>query len=273
MTFCPYAIIFIGMPREHYSVLYKISDSEFAAIVKEAKSYADILRGVNLIYKGGNINTVKRRIALLKLNDSHIPKGMGSNKNRVFDCTRYTMEEAKNTVFIENSKIQRTKAKELLIRFELIPYKCKCGISHTWEGKPLSLQLEHMNGVHNDHRLENLCFLCPNCHSQTDTFAGKSTRRKYEEYDNEEFRNDCKVLKTTELKKKYGISETTLCKICRRLLIDRKTDQPFKRKVVRPSKEELEIDINKMPMTHVGKKYGVSDNAVRKWCKKFNIAL
>lgn len=259
------------MPRKHYSALYKIEDKEFALIVKEAKSYADILRRVNLAYKGGNINTVKRRIELLKLDDSHIPKGMGSNKNRVFDCTRYTLEEAKNTVFIIDSRMNRGRVKNLLIRFNLIPYKCECGIEGSWRGKKLSLQLEHKNGTANDNRLENLCFMCPNCHSQTSTFSGKATRRNYKEYDTQEFRNDCKVMKTVELKKKYHISEWVIYKICNRLVIDRQSEQPFNRKVERPSKEKLGELISKLPMTQIGKMYNVSDNSVRRWCKKYNI--
>ena len=52
----------------------------------------------------------------------------------------------------------------------------ECGISE-WLGNPLALQLDHINGVNNDHRLTNLRFLCPNCHSQTDTYAGKNMGR------------------------------------------------------------------------------------------------
>jgi DNA-binding CsgD family transcriptional regulator/5-methylcytosine-specific restriction endonuclease McrA len=51
-----------------------------------------------------------------------------------------------------------------------------CGID-AWLGRPLTLTLHHVNGDRNDHRLENLQLLCPNCHSQTDTFAGRNGRR------------------------------------------------------------------------------------------------
>ena len=51
----------------------------------------------------------------------------------------------------------------------------QCGIGPNWNGKKLTLQLEHKNGVHNDHRLNNLEILCPNCHSQTPTYAGRKS--------------------------------------------------------------------------------------------------
>lgn len=263
------------MPRTHYSVLYKISDSDFAEMVKQASSYADILRAANLHYKGANINTVKRRISHLKLDDSHIPKGMASNHGRKFECRRYSVEDAVNEVFISNSKMQRERVKKMLLRFDLIPYKCECGIDGNWRGKKLSLQLEHKNGISNDNRLDNLCFMCPNCHSQTDTFAGKSTRKKYEEYDTEEFRNDCKTLSAKAVRKKYKISANVLGKICDRSSIDRPIRESMENRKVknRPSKEELTELIKQYPMVYVGKMFSVSDNAVRKWCKLYNIAL
>ena len=65
--------------------------------------------------------------------------------------------------------------KERIIKQKLIDYICsECGLSDEWNGKVISLQLEHKNGKNNDNRLDNLTFLCPNCHSQTDTYAGKN---------------------------------------------------------------------------------------------------
>lgn len=53
-------------------------------------------------------------------------------------------------------------------------YRCSiCGNTGEWNSKKLVLQLDHINGIHNDNRIENLRLLCPNCHSQTDTFCGK----------------------------------------------------------------------------------------------------
>jgi hypothetical protein len=52
-----------------------------------------------------------------------------------------------------------------------------CGLTNTWNGKPIMLQMDHINGISDDHRLENLQILCPNCHSQTDTYCGRNIKR------------------------------------------------------------------------------------------------
>ena len=58
-------------------------------------------------------------------------------------------------------------------------YECEeCHLKPLWCGKKLVLQVDHINGIPYDHRRENLRFLCPNCHSQTDTFCGKNLKRE-----------------------------------------------------------------------------------------------
>jgi Zn finger protein HypA/HybF involved in hydrogenase expression len=75
----------------------------------------------------------------------------------------------------------RSHLKRRLIREHRLEAKCnECGIAD-WNNKPLSLQLDHINGQAKDNRLENLRLLCPNCHSQTETFAGRNCRRNIAE--------------------------------------------------------------------------------------------
>lgn len=82
----------------------------------------------------------------------------------------WTAEEA-----LANSKSRRT-IKNHLLRAGIIVNCCDwCGLSE-WRGRPLSIQIDHVNGIRDDHRLENLRMLCPNCHSQTDTFAAKNKK-------------------------------------------------------------------------------------------------
>lgn len=79
-------------------------------------------------------------------------------------------------VMVPNSTYPRSHLKRRLILGNVIQYECVgCGNDGHWHGKKLSLQLHHKNGVNNDNRVGNLCFMCPNCHSQTDNFAGKNS--------------------------------------------------------------------------------------------------
>jgi len=88
---------------------------------------------------------------------------------------KYTNAE----VFVENSTYARHHIKSRIIDDNLIDYHCSlCHNRGIHNGKKLSLQLDHINGICEDNRLENLRFLCPNCHSQTDTYAGKASKGK-----------------------------------------------------------------------------------------------
>lgn len=82
-------------------------------------------------------------------------------------------------ILVENSNYTNNSSlKKRLLEEGLLKYECyECHISE-WNGKPLSLQLDHINGNNSDNRLENLRFLCPNCHSQTETFSGRNASHK-----------------------------------------------------------------------------------------------
>lgn len=80
-------------------------------------------------------------------------------------------------VFVENSSYPRHRLKERILKQKLIPYVCtQCSNTGEWQNRCLVLQLEHKNGKNDDHRIENLEFLCPNCHSQTETYSAKNRK-------------------------------------------------------------------------------------------------
>jgi Zn finger protein HypA/HybF involved in hydrogenase expression len=161
------------------SKIYNIDSKTFESYVKNSSTFTEILRKCLLENKGSNINTVIRRIKKENLDASHIKRGLGHNKGTVCWNTRISLEDAYKKVFIKMSSTKRGTVKILIERYKLKEYKCvMCGIGDMWNNKPISLQLDHINGSNNDNRLENLRYLCPNCHSQTATFCGRSSKNK-----------------------------------------------------------------------------------------------
>lgn len=81
-------------------------------------------------------------------------------------------------IFIENCSYARHHVKKKILDNDLISYECKiCGIKPIWNGKPMPLILDHINGICNDNRLENLRFVCSNCDSQLDTYKARNINR------------------------------------------------------------------------------------------------
>jgi len=71
---------------------------------------------------------------------------------------------------------QTFKLNKRLLKNNILENKCSvCGISE-WNGSPIGMHLDHINGISTDHRIDNLRMLCPNCHSQTDTYCGKNKK-------------------------------------------------------------------------------------------------
>lgn len=89
-----------------------------------------------------------------------------------------TDEEVVETVFTVDSPYSWRTVRRTIRDLELLPDKCsECGQGGEWNGMPLVLQYDHINGVKTDQRLENLRTICPNCHTQTETFAGKNAQK------------------------------------------------------------------------------------------------
>ena len=101
------------------------------------------------------------------------------NKGKHVELSEYhkSIRLDDSQVFVKDSTYPRHKLKARIIKFDMLEYKCQCcGIGPEWMGKVMPLILDHINGVNNDNRLENLRFVCSNCDSQLDTY--KSRNRK-----------------------------------------------------------------------------------------------
>jgi hypothetical protein len=88
-------------------------------------------------------------------------------------------------LFCENSVYTGAAARKFIRRwnedFQFLKEQCECGVGKFWQGRPITLQIDHTNGIDGDHRIENLRFMCPNCHSQTETFCGRNRGTKTSE--------------------------------------------------------------------------------------------
>ena len=99
--------------------------------------------------------------------------GQGHSKGKKFDGS-HMYRQSNEELFVENSSTQRSVVRRRVLKHKLLPYEChECGVSE-WRGKKLSLNLDHINGKHNDHRLENLRFVCPNCDSVSKYYCGRN---------------------------------------------------------------------------------------------------
>ncbi len=165
--------------RVKRSFLWKIPLDELKEKVQSSTSLGQVLKFYGFQNKGRNAHTLKQRLLEEHIDFSHIKMGRGSNQGRTFgNINQMTIEEARRNLFVKDSSYRRSTVKRYLIQHSIFLYLCsECHMLPTWNGKPLILTLDHRNGISNDHRLENLRWLCPNCNSQTETFCGR--RKKY----------------------------------------------------------------------------------------------
>ncbi|MBA4064498.1 MAG: HNH endonuclease [Isosphaera sp.] len=147
-----------------------------APLAADARSVAELLTRLGLRPNGGNYRYVAARLRLLGIDTAHFG-GQGWARGRTQDSDPGVARNVglrrrpDENVFVENSP--ETCGARLARRLVRLGREYRCGVCgiDEWRGKPLSLHLDHINGVSNDNRFENLRFLCPNCHSQTETYC------------------------------------------------------------------------------------------------------
>jgi len=191
---------------------------------------------------------------------------------------KFALEE----ILVENSTYSNRQYLVLrLLEKELIKNICTmCNIGPEWKGKKLVLQLDHINGTNNDNRINNLRLLCPNCHTQTDTFGGKnkltnqcvSCEKKITKKHNKCDKCYKKEGTRTSIRKNDNFNKGRICS-CGEKMSNNANKCGSCKKKFNPSKEELEnmLHIQKLSHTEIGKKYEVSRVTVNIKCKKYGI--
>lgn len=150
----------------------KYTKEVLESCVEKNLSVAGVLRELGLKQSGGSHYHISNRIKEYGIDTSHFT-GQGWSKGKKHNWNKkIPLDE----ILVENSTYARHNLKRRLLENETLKNICSiCGIKE-WNEIPLLMELDHINGISDDNRIENLRMLCPNCHSQTTTFSGKNKK-------------------------------------------------------------------------------------------------
>lgn len=240
---------------------------EIIEAVKNTFSIRQLLNRLNILASGGNYELVRKWIEQLKLDISHW------SKQRQLSTSRKPLSV--QDLLVDNIW-HGSGFKNRLIREGILTEQCvKCKIGPIWNGEKLVLHLDHISGKRNDNRLENLRLLCPNCHSQTDTYCGKNRNqavRKQTTYGpvQQRFKKERPIKACFMCGKICEVYYKKYCsEACHKTAVTK--DRTHKRKVDRPDKETLNKMIWDKPATVLAKELGVSGRLVKKWCERYGL--
>jgi hypothetical protein len=206
-----------------------------------------VLRLLGLRAAGGNYRGLHEACARLGIQAPRFAFPSTPPRGRRF------VRVADELVFCKDSTFLNRGSIKLRLIERGTPECCAiCGLGPEWNGRLLALHLDHVNGVFNDNRLENLRLLCPNCHSQTDTFAG---RRHQQTRTQIAHCPHCSLAVPRRAKK---------CPSCLRWLGKSILPPLRPEKITWPDDDALAAMVRATSLLATGRTLGVSDNAVRK---------
>jgi hypothetical protein len=219
-------------------------------------SYAETLRRLGLCPAGGNATLLKKWLALWSIDTSHFDSRQG---RPAIARTAIPLAD----VLVEGSTYARSNLKTRLYAERLKRPICElCGQGETWRGRPMGLILDHINGVRDDNRIENLRIVCPNCAATLDTHCGRKNRLEPSE-------RVCPLCGETFRARRARQRYCSRACGTRAPSSSRGLPNPARRRVERPPYEQLLREIAETSYLAVGRRYGVSDNAVRKWVRQY----
>jgi len=144
--------------------IFEFPLAELKLIIRSSKSFSEIVKNIGMPVHGDCFRYLKQVIVENNIDISHITMRYQTQRNKNYDIPT-------DQLLVADSTYHSKTVKDRIIKEHLLFNKCSlCGLVPWWNNKELILQLDHINGKNNDHRLENLRLLCYNCHSQTDTF-------------------------------------------------------------------------------------------------------
>jgi hypothetical protein len=240
-------------PARPHGGVPRFTEAQLREAIADSLNWTDVMRRLNRCPSGDSRKTAIKYAELCDISTDHFDPNAA--RRRAGWARAIPLE----SILVENSTYaSRGNLKKRLYAAGLKQRRCElCGQGELWRGSRMSLILDHVNGKRNDNRIENLRIVCPNCAATLDTHCGRSLPRTRE------------------------------CERCSEIFIPRTKDHRYcslrcgaggrrpmtgvpaleRRKVERPPYEQLMREIEETSYLAVGRKYGVSDNAIRKWVR------
>lgn len=242
------------MPRRR-----RYTEEQVREAVGSSCCLTEALRKLGLRPAGGNHRTLKMLIERYEISTAHF------QPNWIRRGPRPQGAVPLEDILVEHSMYNRHRLKQRLYKSGLKQRRCElCGQTEAWHGRSMSLILDHVNGVATDNRLENLRMVCPNCAATLDTHCGRKNRIHVDP-------RSC-LYCAAEFVPKYD-AQRYCSRTCGVHSEGPRGPKPKIRKVPRPSYEQLIDDLSSMSWVAAGRKYGVTDNAVRKWIRWYEEGL
>ena len=252
------------------SKMLNYSAKELQEIFNNSSSYKEVLMSMGMSPHGSNYITLRKIIDEYDLDLSVISQNRDAEKHKILETNRKEIPIGDIIYSNIEKDFNGQSLKRKLINEGIKEEKCeKCG-NTMWMGQKIHLHLHHKDGNHKNNYIENLQFLCPNCHAMTENYAGKRIQHN-------------KIVKNMDRSKtKKGISEDglrlydgyggykVLCPVCGKNYMEKvakKCRECYENERIKPKieKKELYDLLQSHSYNEVGKIYGVDRKTIKSW--------